>query len=84
MSVGKDPHRIQGKKGAEEWHRRASMMDERVTTDGGALEPDPQRLTKGDVADEDFQIGGSRPGVHSRVKDAIARTAEPGPEDEGS
>lgn len=72
--VGKDPHRIEGKKGADEWHRR---MRDRIDTpdnfeaarDAGDA-PDPSQY----AAEE--QIAGSRPGVESRVKDAISRREE--------
>jgi hypothetical protein len=78
MTVGKDPHRIQGKKGADEWDRRRSMMDERNTTEGDVLEPKPEAHPgSSDAALESRQVGGSRPGVESRVKEAIrARDGE--------
>jgi hypothetical protein len=61
---GKDPHRPEGKTGDAEHQRRLSDRDqarshsEKPTTEA----PDPSRYP----AEE--QIGGSRPGVPSRMK----------------
>lgn len=83
-SVGKNPHRPEGKKGPAEDSRRMSNRLESQRHIRGA--PDPQKQTVnpdkfnrpgGLLPDEypaeemDQPMGGSRPGVPSRVKEAI-------------
>jgi hypothetical protein len=63
---GHNPHRPEGKIGDMEHARRASVQDEQAAADQTQAPPPPQY-----PAEE--QIGGSRPGVPSRVKNAIAR-----------
>lgn len=76
MSIGKDPHRIQGKKGADEWHRRMADDRENLTHDDPFAHKKPQALRESSSDDGEMEVGGSRPGVPSRVKDALARRGD--------
>lgn len=71
MTIGKSPHRIQGKKGADEWDTQLA----REPTPNDPAKPEAYEGSS-DESLEARQIGGSRPGVESRVKDAIANREE--------
>lgn len=75
MTIGKSPHRIQGKKGADEWDMREeyarSPEKARLPPLDGQDKPDAYEGST-DESLESRQVGGSRPGVESRVKNAIA------------
>lgn len=80
--VGKDPHRIQGKtKDMEHMAHAYAEHDvpRRAPSDKARAEMDLAAMERGGgpsrVAAEE-QIGGSRPGVPSRVKDAIDERGE--------
>ena len=66
---GHNPHRPEGKIGDMEHHRRAHEQDRPLERPEGEA-PAPTRYP----AEE--QVGGSRPGVPSRVKEAIAAREE--------
>lgn len=78
---GKNPHRPEGKTKADNEHMQASWMESGAPHRGG---PSDKRLHEKDLEQKDRfgaptshpaeeQIGGSRPGVESRVRDAIER-----------
>ena len=76
--VGKNPHRPEGKANADNEHMQAAWMSGDAPFSGG---PSDKTLHERDVAHvgdpgqypAEEQLGGSRPGVESRVKEAIAR-----------
>lgn len=75
--VGKNPHRPEGKANADNEH----MVSSRTRDAPFAGNPSDKMLHERDVAHvgdpgqypAEEQFGGSRPGVESRVKEAIAR-----------
>lgn len=79
--VGKNPHRPEGKARADNEHMQAAWMKSGspfsgLPSDKAQYEKDLEAMEEGGgplqyPAEE--QVGGSRPGVESRVKDAIAR-----------
>lgn len=76
MSIGKNPHRPEGKKGADEWDGRKIRQDaeENVEVERRERERRFRETRNVDALDapaEEENVGGSRPGVPSRVKDAI-------------
>lgn len=83
---GKDPHRPEGKKGADEWHRRqGDILRNRQKVEDVPTEKD----RKGFVAPHEPDIasmgGGQRPGVKSRMAEAMDARAERGADrDEGT
>ncbi|HET6403552.1 MAG TPA: hypothetical protein VFH78_02800 [Candidatus Thermoplasmatota archaeon] len=78
---GKNPHRPEGKADTDNEHMQAAWMSKGAPHDAGRndkarAELDQQMMERGGgptsfPAEE--QIGGSRPGVESRVKEAIER-----------
>ena len=90
MSIGKNPHRPEGKAdfAARNSQRRAEnrIPSERAVAESHTAGPErntgedwahaqARRRERGEPLelDDSAQVGGSRPGVHSRVKDALAR-----------
>lgn len=75
--VGKNPHRPEGKAKADNEHMASSRTRDAPYAPG----PSDKTLHEQDVArvgepgqyPAEEQVGGSRPGVESRVKEAIAR-----------
>ena len=81
MSVGKNPHRPEGKASTDNSHMQAAWMNEgpphNASRNGKATAQrnleNMERTSGGPTTiPAEEQIGGSRPGVPSRVKDAIA------------
>ena len=76
--VGKNPHRPEGKANADNERMQAAWMSKGAPHATG---PSPKELADQDHArmgepsrfEAEEQVGGSRPGVQSRVKDAIER-----------
>lgn len=76
--VGKNPHRPEGKANADNEHMQAA-----ATSDGTPYDaPSKAEVHRGNMRAKEQggapsrfsaeeQVGGSRPGVHSRVKEAI-------------
>lgn len=76
--VGKNPHRPEGKADADNEHMKVRALQRRAAQDvPPAKEIDEQNLDLKDrrggpgVVPEEYHVGGSRPGVPSRVKAAI-------------
>jgi hypothetical protein len=75
--VGKNPHRPEGKAKADNEHMLSSRTSEAPLSSG----PSDKAMHERDMAHvgdpgqypAEEQFGGSRPGVESRVKEAIAR-----------
>ena len=93
MTVGKNPHRPEGKANADNPHMQAAWMNEgpphnASRNEKAAAERDRENMARTSGGPTSFpaeeQIGGSRPGVPSRVKDAIAeREAREAEDEEG-
>lgn len=67
--VGKDPHRSEGKAGVDGYHRRTHEHDKPLDSiDERGPVGEPSRVP----AEE--QIGGSRPGVPSRMRGELGVT----------
>lgn len=76
--VGKNPHRPEGKTDADNEHMQASRMKAGMPYESGLSdkhvhEADVSRISEPGRVPAEEQIGGSRPGVESRVRDAIER-----------
>ena len=75
--VGKNPHRPEGKAKADNEHMLSSRTSESplapTPSDKGLHERDVSRVGDPGTYPAEEQVGGSRPGVESRVKEAIAR-----------
>lgn len=76
--VGKNPHRPEGKADTDNEHMQASWMKsgmpyENALSDKHVHEADVARIGEPSRIPAEEQIGGSRPGVESRVKEAIDR-----------
>ena len=76
--VGKNPHRPEGKASADNEHMQAAWMSSSLPHDSGASDKqqhmeDVARMGEPSQYPAEEQLGGSRPGVESRVKDAIVR-----------
>ena len=76
--VGKNPHRPEGKADADNEHMQARWVSSGLPHDTGLSdkdvhERDVARMGGPSQYPAEEQVGGSRPGVESRVKDAIAR-----------
>jgi hypothetical protein len=76
--VGKNPHRPEGKAKADNERMQAAWMSKGLPYDSG---PSEKALAEQDQAligqpsriEAEEQVGGSRPGVPSRVKEALDR-----------
>jgi hypothetical protein len=81
--VGKNPHRPEGKAADNErmqagWQESGAAHDAN-RNDKARMERDLERMERGghaSITTEEYQVGGSRPGVPSRVKEAIAEREE--------
>lgn len=76
--VGKNPHRPEGKAHADNERMQAAWMSKGAPYDSGPSEKelaqqDHARMGQPTRVEAEEQIGGSRPGVQSRVKEAIER-----------
>lgn len=89
--IGKNPHRPEGKARTDNPHMQAAWQKDGEPFMGNPSEKEMHQKDMENVdrygggpttlpAEE--QVGGSRPGVESRVKDAIARREEREAEDE--
>ena len=75
--VGKNPHRPEGKANADNERMHASRTKDAPYETGPSqkelADRDRARVGEPSRVEAEEQIGGSRPGVESRVKDAIER-----------
>lgn len=76
--VGKNPHRPEGKADTDNEHMQASWMNSGMPHNSPKNEmrrheEDVARIGQPSQFPAEEQFGGSRPGVESRVKEAIAR-----------
>lgn len=75
--VGKNPHRPEGKAHADNERMHASRTKDAPydtgPSDKARAEQDHERMGAPTRVDAEEQVGGSRPGVPSRVKDAMER-----------
>lgn len=76
--VGKNPHRPEGKANADNERMQAAWMSKGLPHDPGPsqkelAEQDRARMGQPTRVEAEEQVGGSRPGVPSRVKEAIER-----------
>lgn len=75
--VGKDPHRHEGKAAADEWKRRASaeLPSAKRVADVLPAEKQPPAPAPSRTNAEELRAG-ARPGVPSRVQEAVERREE--------
>lgn len=76
--VGKNPHRPEGKANADNERMQAAWTSKGLAHDSGPsekelAEQDRARMGQPSRVEAEEQLGGSRPGVPSRVREAIER-----------
>lgn len=83
MTIGKNPHRPEGKANADNEHmttwQNEGPAHDASRNDKARMERDlalKEERGNESIITEEHQIGGSRPGVPSRVKEAIAAREE--------